>query len=305
MPATTTTAPPRLLVTGASGQLGLVTLHHLLHTLLVDPQHIVVGTRAVDSDALKTYKDQGVDVRFFDANDAVSIAAAAKGVQRALLISNRENDDGASHALAIREFVTAGVQHIVYTSLQAADVSLAAIAPIHRKTEEYLKQSGVPSYTILRNGMYFENVFPSLSVVSKTGGQWLSAAGSGKLACVSRDDTGRAAAYALASADRVESATLTITGPEALTIKEITSNISEVVGKPIEVVHLSREELALRLVEVLSLPPPVGHIFASLDATTAAGVASTVTGDYELLTGVSPVPHREWSKASQHILASI
>ncbi|TMW61458.1 hypothetical protein Poli38472_012649 [Pythium oligandrum] len=143
------------------------------------------------------------------------------------------------------------------------------------------------------------------SVVSKTGGQWLSAAGSGKLACVSRDDTGRAAAYALASADRVESATLTITGPEALTIKEITSNISEVLDKPIEVVHLSREELALRLVEVLSLPPPVGHIFASLDATTAAGVASTVTGDYELLTGVSPVSHREWSKASQHILASV
>ncbi|TMW69689.1 hypothetical protein Poli38472_001845 [Pythium oligandrum] len=301
MPATI--VPGRLLLTGASGKLGLVTLHHLIHTLQADPQQIVAGTRSVDSDALKTFKDQGVVVRFFDANDATSVASAAEGVERALLISNRESDDGTSHAQAIRELVKAGVQHIVYTSLQAADVSLAAIAPIHRATEEFLKQSGVPSYTILRNSMYFENVFPSLTVVSKTGGQWFTAAGDGKLAGVSRDDTGRAAAYALAT-DRTESATLDITGPEALTIEEITSNISDVITKPIEVVHLSREELAGRLVQVLSLPPPVGYIFASLDATTAAGVASQVTSDYKLLTGVDPVSHREWAKSNQHILTS-
>ncbi|TMW61691.1 hypothetical protein Poli38472_010757 [Pythium oligandrum] len=302
MPATI--VPGRLLITGASGKLGLVTLHHLLHTLHVDPQQIIAGTRSVDSEALQSFKSQGVDVRFFDAKDAASVAAAAKDVERALLISNRENDDGASHAQAIRELVRAGVQHIVYTSLQAADVSLAAIAPIHRKTEDFLKQSGVPSYTILRNSMYFENVFPSLSAVSETGGQWLSAASKGKLAGVSRDDTGRAAAYALAT-DRTESATLDITGPEALVIEEIASNISDVINKPIEVVHLSRDELAVRLVEVLSLPPPVGHIFASLDATTAAGVASKVASDYKALTGVDPVSHREWAKSNQHILANI
>ncbi|TMW58270.1 hypothetical protein Poli38472_011858 [Pythium oligandrum] len=301
MPATV--IPGRLLLTGASGKLGLITLHHLIHTLQVDPSQIVAGTRSVNSEALKTYKDQGVDVQFFDATDAASVAAAAKGVQRALLVSNRENDDGASHAQAIRELVKAGVQHIVYTSLQAADVSLAAIAPIHRATEAFLKQSGVSSYTILRNSMYFENIFPSLTVVSKTGGQWLSAAGAGKLAGVSRDDTARAAAYALAT-DRTESATLDITGPEALTIEEIASNISDVTSKPIEVVHLSMNDLAGRLVEVLSLPPPVGHIFASLDATTAASAAGTVTSDYKLLTGVEPVSHREWAKANQHILTS-
>ncbi|TMW65472.1 hypothetical protein Poli38472_008114 [Pythium oligandrum] len=294
----------RLLITGASGKLGVATLHHLLHTLHVDPQQIVAGTRSVDSEALQSFKDQGVHVRFFDANDAASVAAAAKDVERALLISNRENDDGASHAQAIRTLVQAGVQHIVYTSLQAADVSLAAIAPIHRATQAFLKTSGVSGYTILRNGMYSENVFPPLSVVSKTGGQWPCAAGDGKLVCVSRDDTGRAAAFALAT-DRTESATLDITGPEALTIEEIASNVSEVLDKSIEAVHVSRDALSARLVEVLSLPPPVGYIFASLDATTAAGVAGRVTSEYETLTGVAPVSHHAWCKSSQRILASI
>ncbi|TMW61455.1 hypothetical protein Poli38472_012646 [Pythium oligandrum] len=143
--------PGRLLITGASCKLGLVILHHLLHTLHVDPQYIVAGTSSPDSDVLQIYKDQGVDVRYFDAKDPASVFAAADGVERALLISNRENDTSASHALAMRGLVKAGVQHIVYTCLQAADVSLAAIAPIHHTSEKMLEPSSVPNYAALRN----------------------------------------------------------------------------------------------------------------------------------------------------------
>ncbi|TMW61459.1 hypothetical protein Poli38472_012650 [Pythium oligandrum] len=254
-----TTAP--LLVTGASGQLGKLVVHHLLTTLQVSPERIIAGTR--DPAKLQDLADKGVQVRKIDFSDPPTVTAAAAGVERVLLISsddlvNRE----AGQKAAVEALVDAGVKHIAYTSLQALDKTLF------------------------------------------TSGQWYSAAKDGKVSLVARDDFARAATYVLASGS-IESRVYELTGSEALTVDEIVAQISEAVEKPIQVVQVSVPDFAQGIVAATGYPQVIADILASVDASTAAGVAGDVTDDYEKLTGVKPQTHREWLEANKTFLKSL
>ncbi|TMW61668.1 hypothetical protein Poli38472_010731 [Pythium oligandrum] len=278
MPDSTAT----LLVTGAAGQLGKLVINHLLTTLQISPERIVAGTR--NPAKLQDLADKGVQVRRLDFNDAESVVTAAPGVERVLLISSDDvlGREGAQKA-AVEALVKAGVKHIVYTSMQALEKSLFKVKSAHAATEEAIKASKV-SYSILRNGLYFENNIGSIIGALKSG-QWSSAAQDGKASLLSREDLARAAAYTLAS--------------------DTTENHVEVVEKPIQVVQVSVEELAKGAAAATGLPVAVVEIFASIDASTAAGLASDVTDGVEKLTGVKPQTHREWLAANKTFLKTL
>ena len=83
-------------VTGATGKLGRLVLNELL--LQTNPSDIVALAR--DPSSLADYAMKGIDVRPADYDDADSLKAALKGVDRVLLISGnavgqRERQHGA------------------------------------------------------------------------------------------------------------------------------------------------------------------------------------------------------------------
>ncbi|KAJ0388752.1 hypothetical protein P43SY_010537 [Pythium insidiosum] len=61
-----------------------------------------------------------------------------------------------------------------------------------------IRDSGVPTYTFLRNGLYFDNNVGSIHGALHSG-KWYSAAKDGKTSAISRDDLALAAAHALVS----------------------------------------------------------------------------------------------------------
>ncbi|KAG9417008.1 hypothetical protein AC1031_001396 [Aphanomyces cochlioides] len=294
-------APSTLLVTGASGQLGKLVIHHLLTTLAISPERIVAGTR--DPTKLQELADKGVRVRKVDFSDIQTVTAAAAGVDCALLISVDDvvGGDDVQNA-AVDAFAKAGVKHVVYTSLQGLEKSLFTVKSKHASTEAAIKSSKI-NYSILRNGLYFENNIGSIGGALKTG-QWFSAAKDGKVSLISRDDLARAAAYALAS-DSSDNVTYELTGPEALSVDEIVAQISETVEKPIQVIQVSVSDLSKGIVAATGLPAVIADVLASLDASTAAGVAGDVTDDFEKLTGVKAQTHREWLEANKAFLKSL
>src|SRR3954468_3764326 len=75
----------KLLVTGASGQLGQRVLHHLLDTLHVPAGDIIATSRKPD--ALSGWATRGVAVRAADFEDSMSLPAAFEGAERLLLVS--------------------------------------------------------------------------------------------------------------------------------------------------------------------------------------------------------------------------
>ena len=146
----TDASAPTLLVTGAAGHLGRLTVERLLAS---GAANIVAGTRATAK--LGVLAARGVDVRRVDFDEPSSLGTAFAGIQRALIISTDAIMEPGlrlrQHLSAVDAAVKAGVEHIAYTSLpNAGPGSPVPFAPDHRETERAIAESGV-AFTFLRN----------------------------------------------------------------------------------------------------------------------------------------------------------
>ncbi len=141
-----------VVVTGATGQLGRLTVEALLRRGVPAPDVIATGR---DITAIKDLADRGVAVRRADFTDPDSLTAAFTGADKLLLISASIPVDErvANHRRAIDAALAAGVSLVAYTSMLHADTGATILAATHRATEEYLRERGVPS-VLLRNGWY-------------------------------------------------------------------------------------------------------------------------------------------------------
>jgi len=276
----------KILVTGASGQLGGLVIKHLLETQKVAASDIIAATR--DPAKLSALAETGVEVRKADFDDAASLDTAFAGIDHLAIISTDSlavpGLRQTQHKTAIAAAAKAGVKHVVYTSMPNPDQSRVTFAPDHLASEQAVKASGL-AYTILRNAWYMDNYLMSLPHNLQTG-QWFSASGNGRISNISRDDCAKALAAVLAS-DNTPNATYTLTSAESLTISEVAALVTEVVGKPLAVVPVTDEQLAGGLTGA-GLPPFLVDMLVSADANVRDGNFDLVTGDFKALTGSEP-----------------
>jgi NAD(P)H dehydrogenase (quinone) len=289
----------KLLVTGASGNLGRLVLDALL-ARGVSAGDIIATTR--DPSKLSAYAARGIDMRTADFDDAASITRAFDGADRLVLISTDALDDKGTrqkqHAAAVTAAKAAGVSHIVYTSLPEPEISSVIFAPDHLNTEKAIKASGM-SYTLLRDTWYQENMFMSLPQVLASG-HWYTSSGEGKIAHVARADCAEAIAAALASGS-TETRTYTLTGPELRSTAEVAALASEIIGKPIEVVQLNDEQLAGG-VKAAGVPEFLIPTLVSFDKAARQGHLGALTNDVETLTGKKPATLRSFLEANKQAL---
>lgn len=292
-----------LLVTGASGQLGRGVIHHLLDSLKVPPQRIIATTRNPEN--LADLAARGVTIRAADFDDTASLEAAFKGADRVLIISTGELDllHGKrlrQHENAVAAAKKAGVGHLLYTSMPNPEpVSPVLFANDHYGTEQAIEASGIP-YTIFRNGWYQENLFMALPHAIASG-RWYTSAGDGRIAHGARDDMAAAIAAGLASGS-TDSKTYTLTGPHAHTTAEIAALVSEVTGKPLDVVQVPDEALT-EGVKAAGIPEDFARIIVSFDANTRSGRIGMVTDAVETLSGRKPKTLKQFLEANKAALA--
>jgi NAD(P)H dehydrogenase (quinone) len=291
-----------LLVTGASGQLGRSVINHLLDTFKVPAARIIATTRTPAN--LADLAARGVDVREADFDDHASLAKAFKGADRVLVISTNElaiqGKRREQQLAAVAAAKQAGVAHLLYTSLPDPEPgSPIVFAPDHYDTEQAIKATGIP-YTILRNSWYDENLFMSLPQTLASG-HWYTSAGDGRISYCARDDMAAAIAGALASGAK-ESTTYTLTGPKAYTVAEVAVLVTEVTGKPIQVIQLSDEALTEGM-KAAGLPEPIARLLVSFDAATRVGGLGMVTDSVEKLSGRKSVSLKQFLETNKAKLA--
>jgi len=292
-----------LLVTGAAGQLGRSIIRYLLDTHKVPPARIIATTRNPESVA--DLAARGVVVRAADFNDATSLENAFKGADRVLIISTSDLDLKTGrrlkqHEAAVAAAKKAGVSHLLYTSMPNPEpVSPVLFAGDHYGTEQAIKASGI-AYTIFRNGWYQENLFMALPPAIASG-QWYTSAGDGRIAHGARDDMAAAIAAGLASGS-TDSKTYTLTGPQAYTTAEIAALVSEVTGKPLEVIQLPDEALT-EGVKAAGVPEEFANVIVSFDANTRSGRIAMVTDAVETLSGRKPQTLKQFLEANKAALA--
>jgi NAD(P)H dehydrogenase (quinone) len=269
---------PRLLVTGASGKLGGRIVQWLADSGV---EHVVAASR----DPGKLKLPAGIEARRADFDDPASLAAAFAGVDRVLLISTDRIDVPGlrikQHRTAVEAAAKAGVKHILYTSMLNPKGSLIPFAPDHFETEQAIEKSGM-DFSILRVSWYADNLLGGLPGRIASG-KWFTSAGDGRINYVPREDVARAAAAALATRSGVRER-LDITGPEPLSNAQIAKIASDVVGKPIEVVQVSDEQLAAGA-RAAGVPEPFVPLVVATDANIRAGNFDVASDAVERLTG--------------------
>jgi NAD(P)H dehydrogenase (quinone) len=284
----------RLLITGASGHLGGRVLHHLLETHRIAPSRLIATTRTPER--LRDFATRGVNVRRADFDDPAGLGTAFEGATRALIIStDRVDAPGArlaQHRAAVAAAESAGIEHIVYTSMMHPDPDspVRALAPDHYGTEQALGAARLTS-TILRNCWYTDFLLFSLPPAIATG-KLLSAARGQGVVYVTREDCARTCAAALA-ADTNTDQVLDVTGPDAVSKEDLARIASELTGKPVDVVSLSDDDLRKNLV-LAGVPPPLAELTLSIDVNTRLGNTSRVSDTVRRLTGTPPQPVRDF-----------
>jgi NAD(P)H dehydrogenase (quinone) len=232
-PAVMAAGNDRIVISGASGQLGGQAVKDLLASG-VPAKNLILVSRTPDG--LVQYAKLGAATRFGDFAKPESLPAAFAGGTRMLLISigTGAGPRAVAHGHAIDAAKAAGVRQIAYTSwLGISKGDSQGIAVDHVATEELLRKSGV-AYTFLRNSLYMEILLPQAARMVADGRAIVPQA-EVRVGYVSRNDCAAAAAAVLASAGH-DDKIYDITGPALIGVREIAAAATAATGKPIALV---------------------------------------------------------------------
>ena len=287
----------RLLVSGASGQLGRAIIEELLR---LGAKHIIATSRTPEK--LAHLKERRVEVRAADFDRPETLRSAFAGVDRLVIISTDALEVPGKrltqHRAAVAAAAESGVKHVVYTSAPAPHPTAeGSLINDHFWTEAALFASPF-TWTILRNQLYMD-LIPMKAEQAIKSGKLFSATGGKGHAYVSREDCARAVAGALVQAEGSE--ILDVTGVAAVTQDELAAMLSEVTGK--QIVHIDVPPHSLT--EGLShagLPPHMVKVIVDFDVEASRGYHALVTPTVERLTGASPVLLKEF--VSKHLAAA-
>lgn len=256
---------PRILVTGASGQLGRRVIRQLLDR--ARPAQIVAAVR--NPEAAADLAALGVELRRADYEQPATLAAAFAGIDRLLLISsNAVGKRVPQHRAVIDAAKAAGIGRIAYTSILHADRSAIGLADEHRRTEALLQASGLPT-ALLRNGWYTENYAAAIPA-ARAHGALLGSAGDGRLSTATRDDYAAAAAAVLTAPDERFAGVYELAGDDAYTLAEFAAELSRQTGQTIVYRNLAEADYKAALAGA-GLPEAVAGMLAQSDASAAGG----------------------------------
>jgi NAD(P)H dehydrogenase (quinone) len=280
---------PTFFVTGAAGHFG-----RRVTELLLDAAAgtVIAGTRSPAR--IADLAARGARARPADFDDPASLETALAGVDKLLIVSTDSlavpGERRRQHLAAVAAAVRAGVREILYTSMPRPEPpSAVSFAPDHWATEQAIEQSGA-RWTMLRNNWYAENLRHVIPAALASG-KWYTAAGDGRIAYVTREDTARAAAAAMLR----ESSNIRydITGPAAVTQGEVAALVADAFERPIDLVHVTEEQQLAGLLAA-GVPGAMARLSVEFDRNTREGKLATVTDAVEQLTGRRPQAVREW-----------
>jgi NAD(P)H dehydrogenase (quinone) len=267
-------------VTGASGRLGRLVIDALLD-------------RGVPAGSLVSISRTRIDAgtRYGDFERPDTLQDAFRGVDRLLVISTIGTRDAVgAHRAAFQAAARAGVERVVYTSVQnpVRDNPFPP-AGIHVHSEADLAAVGVP-WTILRNALYAD-LRAELARCYARDGRWVTNLGDGAHAFVARADCAAAAAGAL-TGEGHEGHVYDVTGPALVTADGYLALMSERTGARIERVEVGDDAFERHRAAFAADPANTGtfELFTGSGRAIREGHLARLGDGVRLLTGRPPRP---------------
>lgn len=276
----------KILVTGATGQLGSKVVEALLAS--VPAERVAVSVR--DTEKASDLRSRGVEVRHGDFDDPASLDKAFAGVGRLLIVSTQGDNETRirQHLAAVSAAERAGVGFIAYTSATNAEESSLFLVPVHRATEEAIRNTGIP-YAFLRNNWYIENEIGTIQGVL-AGAPLVTSAGAGKVGWASRGDYAQAAANVL-TGNGHENTVYELSGTP-ITHDDLAAILSKVLDREVPIQHVDDETYG-KIMAGAGVPEQVVPILVAIQSAIRDGVLDLESNDLPTLLGRPVTPLSE------------
>ncbi|MEU6940426.1 NAD(P)H-binding protein [Streptomyces rubiginosohelvolus] len=237
-----------------------------------------------------TVRGDGVEVVEGAYGDRPALDRALEGVSSVFLVTNsptEPDDERVAGAAA-----AAGVRHLVKLSMMAVEEPGADdfITRWQRRNEETIRASGVP-WTFVRPRTFMSNTL-SWAPGIRSAGVVRALYGDAPVACVDPRDVAAVAVAVLTGAGH-EGRTYAVSGPEAITAREQTAQLSRVLGRPLRFEELSLD--AARAALLAKYPRPAAEAFLESAERQRAGAKAAVVPTVAELTGCQARPYRTWA----------
>lgn len=268
----------KILVTGATGKLGTLVMKNLLE--LESADNLSVSVR--DINKANDLKEKGIDVRYGDFDKVESLKEAFKDIDKLLIISTDGDNETRirQHKNAVDAAKYCGVKFIAYTSVGNAKFSKLPLAIVHKETEMYIKNSGIP-YAFLRNNWYLENEINSFKEAIQTG-TWTNSIGDARVAWAPRKDYAKACAKVLIN--EIPENKIYELSRKPISTKELVSYLEKVSNKSILINNIDLASYS-QVLKSNGLPEPVVNFIISLQEAIKDSALDIESKDFEELIG--------------------
>ena len=220
-----------ILITGASGNVGKEVLKQIAQT---GPQ-----VRAAFQSVNKAAAPSGVEIVTVDYNQPETLRTALKGVERVFLVGPPTAQLPALERKAMEVIAQSDVRQVV--KLSAMGGREAIFPRQHAQSEDYILSSGVP-YTFLRPNGFMQNIVNYNAPTINAQNAFYGSEGDGQVSQIDLRDVAAVAVRALTEDGHVGKA-YTLTGPQALTNREIAQILSDKLGREIRYINLQPAQL--------------------------------------------------------------
>jgi uncharacterized protein YbjT (DUF2867 family) len=266
-----------ILITGGTGTTGREVVKQL-------SEAGARGVRALVRDPAKAsfIRDAGFEVSEGDFDRPETLAAALTGVERALLLTAPSPDTFRQQSAFVEAAKSAGLRHIVKLSAIGADATAPeGFAKWHGQAEDELKASGL-AWTMLQPNFFMQNLLGFARTIASEG-RIYQPTGDGRASFVDVRDIASVAVKALIAGGH-EGRSYVITGPEALSYREVAEKLSAATGRQVTYVPITPAQfregalaqgLPAWLVDALGV---LNEVFASNKAALVTDAVREVAG---------------------------
>lgn len=266
-----------ILLTGSTGTTGRDVLSGLAKLGVKD-----VRVMVRDASRASVARESGFEVIEGDFERPETLRPALEGVKKAFLLTGLTPDTVAQQTAFIEAARSAGVGHVVKFSAIGAHTSApGGFIRWHGEVEETLKNSGL-AWTMLKPGYFMQNLLGQAATIASRGAIH-QPAGDARAGFVDTRDVAAVAARVLAE-DGHENRSYVITGPEALSYRDVADRLSEATGRRISYVPITHEQfregalgagLPVWLVDALEL---LNRFFVTGEAAEVTDVVRNIGG---------------------------
>jgi uncharacterized protein YbjT (DUF2867 family) len=279
----------KILVTGATGNTGSGLVPALLDAGL--------DVRAFVRDEAKAQplRDAGAEIVVGDLDRPATIEPAVQGVDKIYLLTWNGPTQLQQVQNVLEVARNAGAPHIVRHSMWGPENSRIVIQG--EQADDSLKSSGLP-WTILKPTFFMQNTMLAAQTIASDNVIYWDT-GDGELAMIDVRDIVDTAAAVLSGSGH-EGQSYILTGPEAISMRDVAGTLSDVLGRDITYVSVPGEA-ALQSMVSMGFPEWIARGYGELMEGFSRGFANRATDNVERLTGHPARSYEQFARDYAHL----